>query len=41
VFALGTTIYLLFATMYNTKESLEHILLKAHHGGAQEEGHEE
>ncbi|CEG84162.1 hypothetical protein RMATCC62417_18007 [Rhizopus microsporus] len=34
VFALGTTIYLLFATMNNTKESLEHFLLQdQHHGG--------
>ncbi|KAI8095823.1 cation efflux family-domain-containing protein [Thamnidium elegans] len=32
VFALGTTIYLMFATMHNTKESLEHFLLKEHHG---------
>jgi hypothetical protein len=34
VFALGTTIYLLFATMNNTKESLEHFLLQdQHHPG--------
>lgn len=39
VFALGTTIYLLFTTMYNTKESLEHFLLQGHHGG--EESHNE
>lgn len=32
VFALGTTIYLMFATMHNTKESLEHFLLQDHHG---------
>ncbi|KAI8877769.1 hypothetical protein K501DRAFT_259808 [Backusella circina FSU 941] len=38
VFALGTTIYLLFATMHNTKESLEHFLLQNHHN---EEAHEE
>lgn len=31
VFGLGTTIYLLFATMHNTKESLHHILLQDHH----------
>ncbi|KAG1456499.1 hypothetical protein G6F56_006816 [Rhizopus delemar] len=31
VFALGTTIYLLFATMNNTKESLEHFLLQDQH----------
>jgi hypothetical protein len=31
VFALGTTIYLMFATMHNTKESLEHFLLQDHH----------
>ncbi|KAI7903948.1 cation efflux family-domain-containing protein [Cokeromyces recurvatus] len=31
VFALGTNIYLLFATMHNTKESLEHFLLESHH----------
>ncbi|KAL7327990.1 hypothetical protein PS15p_206335 [Mucor circinelloides] len=32
VFALATTIYLMFATMHNTKESLEHFLLQDHHG---------
>ncbi|KAI8990217.1 cation efflux family-domain-containing protein [Pilobolus umbonatus] len=37
VFALGTTIYLLFATMHNTKESLEHFLLQTHH---MEESHD-
>ncbi|KAI8979632.1 cation efflux family-domain-containing protein [Mycotypha africana] len=38
VFALGTTIYLLFATMHNTKESLEHFLLQDHHAGEAHEG---
>ncbi|CAO3594047.1 unnamed protein product [Absidia cylindrospora] len=38
IFAMATTIYLLFATMHNTKESLEHFLLEGHHGG---EHHEE
>ncbi|KAI8059072.1 cation efflux family-domain-containing protein [Gilbertella persicaria] len=33
VFALSTTIYLMFATMHNTKESLEHFLLQDHHNG--------
>ncbi|KAI7871918.1 cation efflux protein [Spinellus fusiger] len=32
VFALGVIIYLLFATMYNTKEALEHFLLEGSHG---------
>lgn len=41
VFALGTTIYLMFATMHNTKESFEHFLLKEHHGGKSEVVHEE
>ncbi|KAI9483336.1 MAG: cation efflux family-domain-containing protein [Benjaminiella poitrasii] len=40
VFALGTTIYLLFATMHNTKESLEHFLLESHHSGEQHENDE-
>ncbi|KAG0172373.1 hypothetical protein DFQ28_004750 [Apophysomyces sp. BC1034] len=31
VLALGTTIYLLFATMYTTKESMEHLLLEESH----------
>lgn len=35
---MATTVYLLFATMHNTKESLEHFLLEGHHGG---EHHEE
>ncbi|KAI8385617.1 cation efflux family-domain-containing protein [Blakeslea trispora] len=33
VFALGTTIYLLFGTMHNTKESLEHFFLQGYHHG--------
>jgi hypothetical protein len=36
---MATTVYLLFATMHNTKESLEHFLLEGHHGG--KEHHEE
>jgi hypothetical protein len=31
--ALANTIFLLFGTMYTTKESLEHLLLEEHHGG--------
>lgn len=38
IFAMATTVYLLFATMHNTKESLEHFLLEGHHG---KEHHEE
>lgn len=30
VFALANTIFLLFGTMYTTKESLEHLLLEGH-----------
>ncbi|ORZ12220.1 cation efflux family-domain-containing protein [Absidia repens] len=37
IFAMATTVYLLFATMHNTKESLEHFLLEGHHGGAHHE----
>lgn len=33
VFALANTIFLLFGTMYTTKESLEHLLLENHHSG--------
>ncbi|KAL9536864.1 hypothetical protein MBANPS3_012302 [Mucor bainieri] len=33
VMALANTIFLLFGTMYTTKESLEHLLLEEHHGG--------
>lgn len=33
VLALANTIFLLFGTMYTTKESLEHLLLEEHHGG--------
>ncbi|KAI9033573.1 cation efflux protein [Phycomyces nitens] len=33
VFALGTIIFLLFVTMYNTKEALEHFLLEGSHDG--------
>ncbi|EPB82998.1 hypothetical protein HMPREF1544_10271 [Mucor circinelloides 1006PhL] len=34
VLALANTIFLLFGTMYTTKESLEHLLLEEHHGGS-------
>ncbi|KAF7721147.1 hypothetical protein EC973_005354 [Apophysomyces ossiformis] len=38
VLALGTTIYLLFVTMYTTKESLEHLLMEeAHENGSHHE----
>lgn len=30
---MATAVYLLYATMHNTKESLEHFLLEGHHGG--------
>ncbi|CAO3639049.1 unnamed protein product [Cunninghamella blakesleeana] len=38
IFSMATAVYLLYATMHNTKESLEHFLLEGHHGG---EHHEE
>lgn len=37
VFALANTIFLLFGTMYTTKESLEHLLLENHHSGSHHE----
>src|SRR5947209_669512 len=39
VFALGTTIYLLFVGMYTTKESIEHLMLEeaGEKAGAQHE----
>ncbi|CAO3606894.1 unnamed protein product [Cunninghamella echinulata] len=33
IFSMATAVYLLYATMHNTKESLEHFLLEGHHGG--------
>ncbi|KAI8088485.1 cation efflux family-domain-containing protein [Thamnidium elegans] len=37
VFALANMIFLLFGTMYTTKESLEHLLLENHHSGGHHE----
>ncbi|ORX52058.1 cation efflux protein [Hesseltinella vesiculosa] len=36
IVAMANTVYLLFATMQTTKESLEHFLLEGHHGGGEE-----
>ncbi|KAI9483971.1 MAG: cation efflux family-domain-containing protein [Benjaminiella poitrasii] len=33
IFALANTVFLLFGTMYTTKETLEHALLEEHHAG--------
>ncbi|KAG2223366.1 hypothetical protein INT45_002861 [Circinella minor] len=40
VFAMATTVYLLFVTMYTTKESLEHLLMEKGNASTEDHHHE-
>ena len=40
VFAMATTVYLLFVTMYTTKESLEHLLMEKSNASTEDHHHE-